>query len=678
MNTNNEFGQSPMPNANIDPPKPTHPPKAKESISKLIKKAKDPVSKWTLLVAACFSIFALLMIFLFLLSRGVPAIAKIGFFKFLFGSTWEPSEPPNGKFGLLPMILGSIYITILATAIGVIVGIFTAIFLHRFCHKKAVNSFRQLINLLAGIPSVIFGLFGLLIIVPFIREYLSPNFVGHGILAASIILAIMIIPTIVSISLNSLHSVPKESFEGALALGATTAQAEFKVVVPSAKTGLLAATVLSIGRALGETMAVIMVIGGSARIPTSITQSINTLTALIARGALEASGLAFEALIATGVVLFLFALIINFVFMRIRSRVELKMGKRQKGRKRTKIEMGARPIPAFAPMYYDIVSSHGNIQMLQDNTTTVSTPFPSWQVQQNTKAVELQKIKYTVYKGISYASAAITLISLLGIIIFVFVRGIPHLSWNFIFGDYDTLSGQLSIKPALIGTLYLILISMVIAIPIGIATAIFMSEYLQGKSRFIKYLRMAIETLASIPSIVYGLFGYILFGTVLGWGYSLLGGGITLAIMILPSVIRTTEESLLNVHNSYREGSLALGASKSRTTFRVVLPQATSGVLTAVILAIGRVVSESAVLILTIGMAVPDVPNGLMSPGTSLALNIFYFGNTGHEGAAAATALVLMFLVVILNLLATLVGNLLSKNTKHTRYKKTIQKIQSK
>jgi len=629
--------------------------KAEHTVSQLdgkqkLLKFRDKSTKWTLFVAAAFSIFALLIIFLFLLSRGIPAIAEIGLFKFLFGTVWNPE---NNEFGLLPMILGSIYVTVLSVAIGVVIGIFTAIFLHKFCHKKAVATFRQLINLLAGVPSVIFGLFGLLIIVPFIREYISPNFVGHGILAASIILAIMIIPTIVSISYNSLNAVPKELFEGALALGANVSQAEFKVVVPTAKSGLLAATVLAIGRALGETMAVIMVIGGSSRIPTSITQSINTLTTLIARGALEASGLAFEALIATGVILFVFALIINFVFMRLRSRIDKRIGNITKVSKK-------RSIVETLAVTKDINTTAQGVSV-SDFAISAKKLLA---VDIKTKESSLQKVKYIIYKGISYFTAAITLLSLLSIIIFVFVRGIPNLSFSFIFGDYDVLNDVPSIKPALVGTLYLILISMAISVPIGIATAIFMAEYLKRNSKFIKYMRTAIETLASIPSIVYGLFGYIFFGGILGWGYSLLGGGITLAIMVLPSIIRTTEESLLSVPNMYREGSFALGASKVRTTFRVVLPQATSGVVTSVILAIGRVVSESAVLILTIGMVVPDMPGSLLGPGTSLALNIFYFGNTGHEGAAAATALVLIILVILINLLATLVGRLLSKNTK--------------
>ena len=212
------------------------------------------------------------------------------------------------------MIVASLYVTALSVIIGIGIGLFTAIALYRFCPKKLVPPIRQTINLLAGIPSVIFGLFGMTVIVPFVRDYISPKGVGYGILSASFVLGIMILPTIVSVSLDSLNSVPNTFYEGALALGATKEQATFRIMLPAAKSGILAGVVLAIGRAIGETMAVIMVIGGSPEMPESLFQSVRTLTANIAMGALELDGEALSALIATGVVLFVFTLILNFSF----------------------------------------------------------------------------------------------------------------------------------------------------------------------------------------------------------------------------------------------------------------------------------------------------------------------------------------------------------------------------
>ena len=227
------------------------------------------------------------------------------------------------------MILSSLYVTALSVLIGVTIGLFTAIALYKFLPKKAVPVIRQTVNLLAGIPSVIFGLFGLKIIVPFLRDYISPTGVGYGIFASSLVLGIMILPTIVSICLDSLESVPKEYYEGALALGATNEQATFKVMLPAAKSGVLAGVVLAVGRAIGETMAVIMVIGGSTDMPTNLFQSVRTLTANIAMGAMDLTGDSFTALISTGVVLFVFTLLLNVSFSLLKKEKKEKAEKKK-------------------------------------------------------------------------------------------------------------------------------------------------------------------------------------------------------------------------------------------------------------------------------------------------------------------------------------------------------------
>ena len=276
-------------------------------------RAREKVMRGVFLFSAIFSILALATITVFLFVSGVPFIAKTGFAKFLFGSDWAPLAD-NPSFGIFPMIVASLYVTALSVIIGIGIGLLTAIALYKFCSKKLVAPIRQMINLLAGIPSVIFGLFGMTIIVPFVRDYVSPTGVGYGILSASLVLGIMILPTIVSVSLDSLNSVSNTYYEGALALGATKEQATFKIMLPAAKSGVLAGVVLAIGRAIGETMAVIMVIGGSPEMPESVFQSVRTLTANIAMGALELNGDALSALIATGVVLFVFTLILNVSF----------------------------------------------------------------------------------------------------------------------------------------------------------------------------------------------------------------------------------------------------------------------------------------------------------------------------------------------------------------------------
>lgn len=290
-------------------------------------RTKENAMRAVFLFCAVFSVLALTAITVFLLAGGVPFIAKTGVGRFLLGTDWQPLSD-NPVYGIFPMIVTTLYVTALSVVTGLGTGLLTAVCLYRFCPKKLVLPIRQMINLLAGIPSVIFGLFGMTVIVPFIRDYLSPNGVGYGILSSSIVLGIMVLPTIVSVSLDAMQAVPESYYEGALALGATKEQATFRIMLPAAKSGILAGTVLAVGRAVAETMAVIMVIGGSPEMPKSLFQSVRTLTANIAMGAMELSGDSLSALIATGVVLFVFTLVLNVSFAAMKRDKTEKVGKR--------------------------------------------------------------------------------------------------------------------------------------------------------------------------------------------------------------------------------------------------------------------------------------------------------------------------------------------------------------
>lgn len=290
-------------------------------------RTKENAMRAVFLFCAVFSVLALTAITVFLLAGGIPFIAKTGVGRFLLGTDWQPLSD-NPVYGIFPMIVTTLYVTALSVVTGLGTGLLTAVCLYRFCPKRLVLPIRQMINLLAGIPSVIFGLFGMTVIVPFIRDYLSPNGVGYGILSSSIVLGIMVLPTIVSVSLDAMQAVPESYYEGALALGATKEQATFRIMLPAAKSGILAGTVLAVGRAVGETMAVIMVIGGSPEMPKSLFQSVRTLTANIAMGAMELSGDSLSALIATGVVLFVFTLALNVSFAAMKRDKTEKVGKR--------------------------------------------------------------------------------------------------------------------------------------------------------------------------------------------------------------------------------------------------------------------------------------------------------------------------------------------------------------
>ncbi|WP_440557666.1 phosphate ABC transporter permease subunit PstC [Treponema succinifaciens] len=277
----------------------------------------EQTMRFVFLAAACVSIAATITICIFLFANGVPAMLKIGLKNFIFGLKWKPSID---LYGIFPMIVGSITVTLGALILGVPLGLFTAVFLARYCPKQLYNFFESGIKLLAGIPSVVYGFFGLTVIVPAIRNTFGGN--GTSILAASIVLAIMILPTIISVSESSIRAVPSLYFEGSLALGACKERSIFLVELKAAKSGIMAGIILGVGRAVGETMAVIMVAGNQAILPRSLVKGIRTLTANIVLEMGYAADLHRDALIATSVILFIFILIINLCFSLLKEKKE--------------------------------------------------------------------------------------------------------------------------------------------------------------------------------------------------------------------------------------------------------------------------------------------------------------------------------------------------------------------
>lgn len=282
-----------------------------------MKKTRETVMKFVFLLAATASIAAVVLICAFLFASGIPAIKEIGVFEFLFGTTWKPA---NDLYGILPMIVGSVYVTAGALIIGVPVGILTAVFMARFCPGWLYKVMKPAVNLMAGIPSVVYGFFGLVVLVPFVRETFGGR--GMSVLTASILLGIMILPTIISMSESSLRAVPQSYYEGGLALGASHERSVFFTVVPAAKSGIFASVILGVGRAVGETMAVMMIAGNQPIIPESITDGVRTLTTNIVLEMGYSTGLHREALIATAVVLFVFILIINLSFSLLKRRTK--------------------------------------------------------------------------------------------------------------------------------------------------------------------------------------------------------------------------------------------------------------------------------------------------------------------------------------------------------------------
>ena len=287
-----------------------------------MKNFRENLMHMVFFLCALTSIFAVVLICIFLFANGVPAMREIGLLDFLTGAKWKPG---NDIYGILPMILGSLYITAGAIVIGVPIGLLTAVFMAFYCPKKLYGLLKPCTELLAGIPSIVYGFFGMVIIVPAVRavaDWFDVDISGSSILAASILLGVMILPTIISVSESSLRAVPESYYEGSLALGATHERSVFSAVFPAARSGILAGIILGVGRAIGETMAVVMIAGNQPILPKSLLSGVRTLTANIVLEMGYATDLHREALIACGVVLFVFILLINLCFSAVKRKAD--------------------------------------------------------------------------------------------------------------------------------------------------------------------------------------------------------------------------------------------------------------------------------------------------------------------------------------------------------------------
>lgn len=599
---------------------------------------KDKIGKSVFAAAAVIAIISVVAIFVFLIIKSFPAFQKIGLFDFLFGSEWAPDKdatydkPLTGSYGIFAMIAGTLSATLGALLIGGIIGYFTAVFLAFYCPGPLKKILTSVINLLAGIPSIVYGFFGIVFLLPILAQ-IAPNG-GNGLLATSIILGIMILPTVVSLSRTSLEAVPRSYYEGSVAMGATHSKTVFSVMSPAAKSGIAASLVLGIGRALGETMAVVMVAGNSVAFPDGLFSSFRVLTANIVLEMGYAGEVQQGALIATGVVLLFFVLIVNLIFGAVSGKI-VKSAVSRKTKNAEKADSKNRKIKTF---FASIKGAVGEFAY---------------------------KIKAPVIGKITaVAAGAISAAALITIIGFIFVKGLPTLVSNpsILYGKYEFGSNTVTLLPSIITTLETVGLSLLISVPIGIMTAIFLSEYATNRNFFVRIIRTAIDVLSGVPSIVYGLFGMIAFIPVFGGSSNILAGVLTISMMLLPVIVRSTEESLKSVPVSLREGSYALGAGKVRTIFKTVIPSALPGILSAVILSMGRVISESAPFIYTMGSVMKGIPSDLYDSGTTLAVALYQLAGEGwHVNEAYAAAVVLIVIVLALNLTAELLTGKLGK-----------------
>lgn len=637
---------------------------------------KEKAGKTVFTIAAMICVIAVIAIFGFMLVKSLPAFRKIGFFNFVFGDNWSPDRLDkyddaslSGTYGVFKMIIGTLAATVGALVIGGTLGYFTAVFIAFYCPERLKKIFSSTVNLLAGIPSVVYGFFGITFLLPLLANFAPNN--GSGLLATSLILGIMIMPTVVSLSKTSLEAVPRAYYEGALALGSTHSQAVFGTVTKAAESGVTATLVLGIGRALGETMAVVMVAGNSVAYPDSLFNSFRVLTANIVMEMGYAGEVQQGALVATGVILLVFVLIVNLIFGAI-SKKTIKSAVNKTGLfsrifKKDDEKSGVKNSVASG------VASKITSGVATDEKGGEKNDAKNGVTKRNIFFEKIgdffSSLKYkmktaSVGAGVSVGAGIFAGITLLLIIGFVLVKGAPTLFSNphLLFGKYEFNSEKITILPSIVTTLMTVALSLLVAVPIGICTAIFLNEYAKKNNVFIKIIRGAIDLLNGVPSIVYGLFGMITFVALIKGRSTIMAGSLTVGIMLLPTIVRSTEESLKSVQDSLREGSFALGAGKMRTIFKIVLPSALPGILSAIILSMGRVISESAPFIYTMGSVISAMPGGYFDSNATLAVALYRLSGEGwYVNEAYATAVVLIVLVLALNFLAELIAGKLNK-----------------
>ncbi|MDR0334384.1 MAG: phosphate ABC transporter permease PstA [Methanomassiliicoccaceae archaeon] len=725
------------------------------SIKKVKKFHHDTVMKYILMAVASVTVLIIFFIILFILGNGIGAVKEVGIWNFLTGFTWKPSI---GSYGAMPLITGTILVTVGAILIALPLGLGSAIFISEIAPKRIRNILKPVCEIFAGIPSVVYGFFGLIVLVPLLRNLFPDHLLfGTSWLAGSIILGIMALPTIVSVSEDAMRAVPKSYREASMAMGATRWETTRKVVVPAAISGIAAATILGIGRAIGETMAVMMVTGNSAIIPAPLWNFFEMLRTITATLALEMPDVVsgsthYSALFLLALVLMLMVLAINFIAKMIIKRSKRKFGDptvpATSSKKMRAIASAVKNTPRTiwglmlisvfmmtfilsAVIQSDMLVSFicgiivaelfliftigillvptgderipGKLQDTSKRSYMISryssklirsavltgafvfvwmmaSLFADTFVSVLTAFVFLAAMIAVIPlakrlgSGIREKIAHISLTGVVAVVVLVLIvlivdivsKGLPALSFDFIFG-YPTDGGLGGgIFPAIVGTIQLVVGTMMIAFPLGIVSGIYLAEYAKN-TRSTKIIREAIDILNGTPSVVFGLFGMAALVIFLGVGYALIAGCITLAVMVLPVIIRTTEEAVLAVPKELREASLALGASKWETTMKVVVPAAFGGVVTGLILSLGRAAGETAPILFTAVVVFrSSISFSLADPVMALPYHLYFLASEvpGSTTMQYGTALVLLLLVLFMFAMASVVRYKYNKNIK--------------
>ena len=618
---------------------------------------KETALKNLFLACACVAVLAVILIFIFTFWKAIPVITQIGLGDF-FSLNWAPTE---GRYGILALLAGSGIVTVGSLALGVPLAVGCAVFLTEIAGKKLASVVSTAVDLLAGVPSVVYGFFGLVILRPIVAKLTGG--LGFGALTVWLVLAIMIVPTITTLTMDALRSIPMGIREASFAMGATRWQTIYKVVLPAAKMGIVNAVVLGMGRAIGETMAVLMVVGNAPVIPAGIASPLSTLTSQVALDMGYSSGLHRSALFGMGCVLFIISAALVGIVRKMSSMREDGRG-RSKHRRAKAADRAAVAAGGISFDHPEDPAEHAPVQVLTGDDVTPVTGVVT-EPREGSRA----RIKRLLAQGSSSAggsnknrtndlmigvfrAAGVIATAVLVLIIgFVAVNGLPVMSLDFIFGWPEGVNAEGGIFPTIVSTLYVTALAMLICVPIAVLAAVYLAEYAK-QGRLVTFIRYAADTLSSVPSIVMGLFGYALFVEAMGFGLSMLSAALALALMMLPIVMRTTEEAIRSVPRYIRWGAYGLGSTKWQVVSKIVLPSAFPRIATGIVLAIGRAIGETAVVLYTMGQAI-NLPLTPLDSGRPMTIHLYQLANEGiNMQAAYGTALLLMVMILAFNLFA--------------------------
>ncbi len=615
-----------------------------------------------------------------------------------------PGDKP--EIGALPFIILTIITTLLAVLIAAPLGVGVAILLAEFTPSKLRKILRPIYELLAGIPSVLYGLWGFYAFGPLLSENVYPiiadtlgqhieffsysSNMGRGVFTASVVLSIMIIPIIITLSEDAIHSVSRSLKEGSLAMGATRWQTMRKIIIPRAKSGVVSSIILGTGRAIGETMAVLMIMGVTVRIPETVFDSGVTMTGVIA-AFFECTfndPITRHSLFAIGTILFVMVFVLNIIIAYIQKKTseEIK-GENKKSifQKIFKSKFNNTPnkieTNEYEKEYEDETESFEVLSVEKPDEYILLNEDKEENIQKNKhydfsdeddeKIKKLfSKKRFRSLKQAQYFEKIITIILILcGVLVSFFILYIladiiinGGLSLHLDFFTQREIAGgkEGGFLNAIVGSLYLVGFGIAIAAPLSIGAAIYVQEYAKKDNILTRIILFTSDTLASTPSIIFGAFGFMLFVLYLGFGYSLIAGGITLAFMVIPLMLRSSIEALKAIPREFQEGSLALGATKWQSIRTVILPPATAAIISGVIISMGRAIGETAAVLLTANYA-QSIPTSIMDSAGSMPILIYYYYDEalrvpilGEKVYSAAFILILM--VLILNAVARIIG----------------------